>query len=404
MNDHGAIPQEEWQTLLQAQQGRMIAEAETGKQLAEAYRTREPSKASLVGTHASESTSPAAEALRFFTAVALARGRDAGDQSIGRATLQAMGSRYIAEAPGKATVGSSGVTGGFVMVAPVVDRLVKPAAFANYLRQLMTVIPTVNAPGVAIPYRSALPTRATIQAWGELKENSSLTYGSYSASMFTLARIIDVANQLLRYSQGAAEEDVTSELGVSMALGERYYLMSGAGTTEPFGILPALAAAPATFTSSFTGAATLAGSVAKAIATCAGALAARNRIGNLSAVMSGNAYAAMVSQGTDTAGFFFAGLSGPATVNLDVPFGTLVSPWGIPVYVDSQLADDQLVVGQWKAAKVYFGQDYRLDTSSEAGERWDRNETGYRCELDMAFDGRAAVAAGAFQQVTDLLP
>lgn len=371
---------------------------------------RTPSKAHLQGggrSDAGRAGGPDAS-LAFFVAVAQAKSRDAGEQAIGKAALETMGSLYVEEldtaGAGKATLGTSGATGGFIMPNYVVDRLVTPAPFVNFYHNLMTVVTSTAAPGVSIPYRAALPTRATITAWGQTKDNVDLAYLNYSATFYTMARIHDVANQLLRYSQGAAEEDVTQDLGVSLALGERYYVMSGAGTTEPYGILTALAAAPATFTSSFSPtAATLAGSVAKAIATCAGALAARNRIGGLSAVMSGVAYAEMVSQGTDTAGFFFAGLSGPTSVNLDVPFGTLVSPWGVPVYVDSQLADDQLVVAQFKAAKLYIGANYRLDTSTEAGTRWDTNLTGFRAEMDLAFDGRPAVAAGAFQQVTNLL-
>jgi hypothetical protein len=51
---------------------------------------------------------------------------------------------------------------------------------------------------------------------------------------------------------------------------------------------------------------------------------------------------------------------------------------------------------------VFLGQDFRIDTSSEAGDRWDKNLTGFRGEMELAFDARPFVYTGLFQRITDI--
>jgi HK97 family phage major capsid protein len=232
--------------------------------------------------------------------------------------------------------------------------------------------------------------------------------------MYTLARIYDIGNQFLRQSRGAAEQDVLEELAAAFAQGEAYYVREGSGSSEPFGYTPALTNGPAAFRTAFTpSATTLAGSIATAIALDAGVLAGRGaapRSGvGLAAVLSATAYWTMLAQGTDSAGFFFNPAAGPTAIN--VPAGTLITPFGIPVYPDAD-ADlegtaavaDNLVVGNWKKFKLYFGQSYRVDSSDQAGTRWDTNLTGFRGEEEMGFDARPAVYAGYFQMNTDVIP
>jgi len=45
-----------------------------------------------------------------------------------------------------------------------------------------------------------------------------------------------------------------------------------------------------------------------------------------------------------------------------------------------------------------------VDTSDIAGTRWDYNVTGFRGEMEMAFDARPAVFAGYAQLITDIIP
>jgi hypothetical protein len=64
---------------------------------------------------------------------------------------------------------------------------------------------------------------------------------------------------------------------------------------------------------------------------------------------------------------------------------------------------DSLVVGDFKSAELYIGEDLRIDTSSEAGDRWDKNLTGFRFEEDIAFNADPYVAAGLFQRIVNVM-
>src|SRR5439155_5070975 len=84
--------------------------------------------------------------------------------------------------------------------------------------------------GVDQPFRLGAPARMTFQDWNTSKENVNETYGSYSANLGTLARIMDITKQYARFSAGAAEADVMDELTRAAILGENYYMIAGAGT------------------------------------------------------------------------------------------------------------------------------------------------------------------------------
>ena len=307
----------------------------------------------------------------------------------------------------KAAVGSSDATGGWIIPNAIVDELITPAAAANIYRNAMTVVTGVTAPAVDLPFRSARRTAATVIPFGTEKTNVDLAYNGYTATMYTLAKIHDIGNQFLRQSRGAAERDVLAELAAAFAQGEAYYIREGTGSGQPYGYMTALANSPAAFTSSFSASATtLAGSIANAIATAAGAVAARAGNPN-GAVLSASSYWTMVAQGTDSAGFFFAPANGPSAIRP----GTLVTAFGIPVYPDATTditgtasIVDNLVVADWSKFKLFLGQAYRVDTSDMAGTRWDYNVTGFRGEMEMAFDARPAVYAGYAQLVADIIP
>lgn len=307
----------------------------------------------------------------------------------------------VVSAHAKATLGTTSATGGVLIPGAVVTDLVKPGRYRSAVTGLVNGIRGVSAYQTSIPVRVSAPARAVVALWGDTKENVNLTYGGYTATMYTLARIYDVAKQFLRFSQGAAEQDVLQELAHAFELGEAYYILQGDGTDEPYGIQTAIANAFGAYTTSFTpSATTLAGSIAKAVASAAGDLAVRNRFPE-AALLAPAAYWTMVSQGTDTAGFFFAPAGGPENIRP----GTLMSPFGLPVYSESQLAGtDDLLVGEFSAHKVFFGESYRVDTSDQAGTRWDANLVGFRGEEEMGADARAAVFAGAFQFIADVMP
>lgn len=320
-----------------------------------------------------------------------------------RADLDAISEHTGVPAYSKATLGSTDATGGWIIPNAIVDDLIKPATYKDPFAGICTDVPGVTAFAVDIPFRNARPNKAVVAPFGNTKENVDLGYDGYTATMYTIARIHDLGAQFVRQSRGAAERDVMGELATAFALGTEYYTVQGTGSSQPYGIVTAFSNAPATFTTSFTASATtLAGSVLTAIATASGDLAGRDRVPN-AAVVSATMYWTMLSQGTANSGFFFAGLAGMSNIP-NVASGTLVTPFGIPVIPDSQFPTDDLVVGDFKVLKRYFGQTYRVDTSTEAGSRWDDNLVGFRGEMEFGLDARPAVYAGALQYVADIQP
>lgn len=328
----------------------------------------------------------------------------------GKAALEAITAHEASW--GKAALGTTDATGGWIIPNAIVEEIIKPAAHDNIYRNLMTVVNGVTSAAVDMPFRSSAPNRAVVATFGSTKENVDLAYNGYTVTMYTLARIHDVSNQFLRQSRGAAEQDVLQELASAFASGEAHYIREGTGSSEPFGYTSALTNGPATFRTTFTAAATLAGSVAAGIATAAGDLAARG-VRPTAAVLSASTFWLMLRQGADAAGFYWAPAGGPTQINgVDInPGSSLLSPFGIPVFADSQADQtgtaaviDNLVVADWSKFKVFFGQNYRVDSSSEAGTRWDANLTGFRGEEEMGFDARPTVYAGHAQLITDIVP
>ena len=320
-------------------------------------------------------------------------GFSAESKAAAKATLEAMTHFGAVPEYSKSTLGTSDATGGWVLTNAIVDTLIKPARYAANITRLVTTVPGLgNQEKVDIPLRLAAPSRAIVATWGSLKENVDLVYNGYTATMYTIARVYDITKQMLRKSAGAAEADVMGELAHGFALGEAYYILQGSGSSEPYGLQTALAGI-GTMTSAFTAAATNAGSMLKAVATAAGALAGRNRTPEAALVSAVN-YWALLSQGTDNAGFWIDPSGGNATARA----------WGVPIFPENQLlGSDDLIVGEFSALKVYHGDGYRVDSTDIAGTRWDYNLVGFRGEMEMGLDARPAVYAGAFEFVADIV-
>ena len=359
-----------------------------------------PSKAHLVGGNIGNAEPR--EQGGFIAAVMAAKSNDHEAQTWGKAQLKALGSGFQ-ESWGKATLGTSDAAGGFIIPNAIVDSMLRPTDYNNKFRNLLTVVSGVNISGVDMPYRDQQlhgTSAASIAPWGDTKDNRDLVYGGYTATMYTLAAVYDISKQLARKSGGAAEADVMAELRDAFGRGEASYVINGTGSSQPYGLTTALDTAPG-FTSSFSAAATLAGSVTSALATAAGALASRN-VDNVSAMMNAADYWLMLRQGADDAGYYFNTVGSSAIPG--VPTGTLVSPFRIPIYPDTILASPRLIVGDFSKLKLWLGDAFRIDTSDQAGSRWDKNLIGFRGEMELGFDARPAVYSGAFENIADITP
>lgn len=372
------------------------------RQFAEAWnqgKGRTPSKAHLLGGKV-DPTAPSSTLSRFHALVAKARDtHDIDGMQEAQRELKAMGA-----GDGKATLGDTDGAGGYLIPNAVVAPVIEQATARNIWRQELTVVRGVRGSAVEVPTEGLKPARASVVSWGSTKTNLNFTVTSYTATLYTIAAIYDVGNQFLRHSEGAAEDLVRSRLSRALALGEAYYILAGSGTSEPKGILTSIGTS-GTFVTSFTASGTtLAGSVAKAIATAAGDVAGRERTPT-AAVLAPARFWDMVSQGTDNAGFFLAPSDGPSGIDGNVPnlriFGLRVFPDGAMVEAG---ASDDLLVGDMRSATLFVGDDYRVDVSTEANDRWDKNLTGFRAEEEIAFNADPYVASGYFQRILDIQP
>ncbi len=408
-----SVTTEEWEQLKAKLTGATARMDET--LFSQAMQTREPSKAWLVGSGGrSADSTTSGQAGAWITALTAAGSREADLQAKGKASLQAMGitwddgpvgttilggqsGRRGGWSLGKATLGTSTATGLAIVPNNVVDKLVEIATAENIYRNLMTWIPGVGTAGVDIPVEQAAPLRALVAPFGSTKENVDITYLRYSATLYTISRIHDVGNQLLRFSAGAAEQDVVDRLGRAFGLGEAYYTLSGAGTTEPLGILTAIGTSGSYYTSKNAATTTFATSILGAIISGMKAVAGR-AVKPTAITMHPTDFFTMcteVDSGTNRP--FVVGFLGSAEGAIDS--NATLNIFGVPIYQDPNLPVNTALVGDFKSVRCYTGLGYRIDSSSEAGTRFDTNETGFRGEEEFGFTAAPFVNAGKLQRI-----
>jgi hypothetical protein len=82
---------------------------------------------------------------------------------------------------------------------------------------------------------------------------------------------------------------------------------------------------------------------------------------------------------------------------------------GVPILYDANFDTNtgttkRAIVGDWPTLKLYRGAEFRIDTSDQAGTRWDQNLVGFRGEQEIGINASTAVSVGAFQLITGLIP
>ena len=83
--------------------------------------------------------------------------------------------------------------------------------------------------------------------------------------------------------------------------------------------------------------------------------------------------------------------------------------WGVPILWDPNFDTNtnttkRAIAADWSQFKLYRGMEFRIDTSDQAGTRWDANLIGYRGECEIGFNASTGVAVGAAQLITALIP
>jgi HK97 family phage major capsid protein len=299
----------------------------------------------------------------------------------------------------KAVLGTSVATGQAVVPNNFVASLVEQIALVNPYRRLFSVIDGVTGAGVDVPYEITAVTAALLQgAYGSNKDVRDFSFGRATATLYTIAQIADIGNQLLRQSNGAAERSARRRLAGSIGMLEAQYVTNGSGSSQPLGFFPAIAAFgdPAAFRTALSSE-----SRAAAIGRGLSALEARGRMtDSLVTVMHPTDFWELATETLGTSGSG-GWVYDPATGAAGNP--PINSSWGVPIVRDPN----------WPAAKVgtaliidksevemFTGQEYRIDVSSEAGNRFDQNVTGFRAEEEFGFNAEPYVRTGAVQQVT----
>jgi HK97 family phage major capsid protein len=301
----------------------------------------------------------------------------------------------------KGVLGTSTATGTAVIPNNFVAGLVEQLAANNIYRDIFNVVPNVTGAGVDIPYEVTAITAALLQgAYGSNKDIRDWSFNRATATLYTIAQIADVGNQLLRQSNGAAEASARRRLGKSIGVLEAQFITNGSGSSQPLGFFQAFLAYgdPAGFKTAL--------SSEPRLATIGRGIAAMESRGinrrNLVCVMSSTDYWEASTEGLGTS---YAGGWAVAPAGGAAAFPPIETAWGVPLYSDPNWPAAQVGTGlliDTTEVEIYTGQEYRIDVSSEAGTRFDQNITGFRAEEEFAFNAEPYVRSGRVQKLTGI--
>ena len=300
----------------------------------------------------------------------------------------------------KAVLGTSDATGQAIVPNNFVASLVDALSLSNIYRNEFEVV-TVNGAAVDIPYVTTAITAALLQgAYGSNKDVRDFSFDQATATLYTIAQIADVGNQLLRQSNGAAEQSARRRLAQSIGTREATYITNGSGSSQPLGFFPAIMAFGdvAAFKTTLSSEPRLT-TIARAIA----AMETRgNARGNLVFYCDPTTYWEIASEGLGTsyAGGWAVDPAGGAAANPPI-----TSAWGVPLRSDPNWPAAEVGTGlliDTSEVQMFVGSDYRIDVSSEAGSRFDQNITGFRAEEEFGFNAQPYVRTGRVQKVLGL--
>ena len=298
----------------------------------------------------------------------------------------------------KAVLGTSVATGQAVIPNNFVAGLVEQIAANNIYRDLFQVQSGVSGAGVDIPYEITGITAALLQgAYGSNKDIRDFSFARATATLYTIAQIADVGNQLLRQSNGGAEAAARRRLGKSIGILEATYVTNGTGSSQPLGFFQAFLAYgdPAAFKTTLSSEPRLA-ALGRGIAAMETRGIPRD---NLVMVMSPTDFweTAVEGLGTTYAGGWAVDPAGGAAANPPI-----TSAWGVPLRSDPNWPAAQVgtaLIIERSDVEIFTGQEYRIDVSSEAGSRFDQNITGFRAEEEFGFNAEPYVRTGRVQKV-----
>ena len=298
----------------------------------------------------------------------------------------------------KSVLGTSDATGQAIVPNNFVAGLVEALTLANPYRGVFEVVDGLTVNAIDIPYEITAITAALLQgAYGSNKDIRDFQFGQATATLYSIAQIADIGNQLLRQSSGAAERAARRRLAGSIGMLEATYITNGSGSSQPLGFFPALAAFgdPIGFKTTLSSEPRLA-AMARGIA----AMETRGvQRANLVFCMNPTDYWETAAEGLGTAyaGGWAVDPAGGAAANPPI-----TSAWGVKLLSDPNWPSTKAGTGlliDTSEVQMFVGGAYRVDVSTEAGTRFDQNITGFRAEEDFGFNAEPYVRTGRVQQV-----
>jgi len=301
----------------------------------------------------------------------------------------------------KAVLGTSTATGTAIVPNNFVADLTSALSLNNIYRGLFDVQSGVQGAGVDIPYTTTAVTAALLQgAYGSNKDIRDFGFARATATLYTIAQIADIGNQLLRQSNGGAEREARKRLAQSIAIREATYITNGSGSSQPLGFFPAFLAYGdvAAFKTTLSSEPRLT-TIARGIAAMESRGVMRD---NLVFIVDPVTYWEIASEGLGSsyAGGWAVDPAGGAAANPPI-----TSAWGVPLKSDPNWPAASVGTGlliDRTEPTIFLGSEMRIDVSSEAGNRFDQNITGFRCELEFAFNAEPVVRTGRAQKVIGL--
>lgn len=298
----------------------------------------------------------------------------------------------------KSVLGTSTATGQAIIPSNFVTDLVTALGRTNVYRDLFTVNTGVQGAGVNIPYEvTAIEAALKQGAYGSNKDVRDFSFGSATATLYTIAQIADIGNQLLRQSNGSAERAARRRLATSIGQAEAQWINNGSGSSQPLGFFQAFLdyGDPAGFKTTLSSE-PRAAALGRGIAALEARGVSRD---NLVIITNVTDFweISVEGLGSSYAGGWAIDPAGGAAANPPV-----TSLWGVPLrsdpYWPAAQAGTALVLDRAEV-DIFTGSEMRIDVSSEAGTRFDQNITGFRAEEDFAFNAEPYVRTGRVQKV-----
>lgn len=295
---------------------------------------------------------------------------------------------------GKAMTEGTPGQGGYLVRPQVERQIVQALELDNVLRGLCSKL-NVNTNSIQLDQLALSTLAGWVAELAQKPETTSMTLATVTASVFTVAGLATVSNQLLADSDPAVDNLVTTDLAKRLVALEETAFINGSGTGQPLGILntPGIGATSLTSTA-----------VADLLDVILDALAAvETAHGAPSAILMHPRTWTRILKSKDAQGAYLiapaSGVQDPRTGQR----GPVKTLWGYPVVTSNRVPtnlgagtnESRVIVADFREALILDRQGITVDESKHV--YFTSNQTVFRAEQRVGFT--AARTPGAFNVV-----